>query len=517
MSADDVRVPQEREPFRTFPAARVGAVIRGTFRHLKKGGEPMDIDAIGHLVIWRGRAARLVVLNDITERKRTQRELEVSEERLRALSRRLLEVQEGERGRLARDLHDDVGQALTALKIQLESLARVAGRSPTRVDEMRRDTRHTLERVRQLSLMLRPLQLDDLGLVAALRSHLDRQASIGALTRTSMPRTRRRTSAPRSRPRASASRRKAITNVLRHAGARNLWLRLFTSGEPSRAFGARRRRRVRSGSRAAPRRGGCEPRPGRHGGARGARGRSARAALGARTGHGIAGNIRAGPRRKGSRTLIRVVLADDHALVRAGHPLAPQRDARRRGGRAKPASGEEALEIASREQPDVVLMDIAMKGITGLEAAARMRDQHPGVRVIILSMHSGEEYVLQALRAGAVGYLLKDAATGELELALRTVIRGESWLSPAVSRQVVEGYVQRVGGDAGPDVLTARQREVLRLVAGGKSTKEIAFALNLSVKTVETHRAQIMERLGIRDVAGLVRYALRTGLIPPEG
>src|SRR5262245_62547912 len=112
------------------------------------------------------------------------------------------------------------------------------------------------------------------------------------------------------------------------------------------------------------------------------------------------------------------------------------------------ASGEEALEIASREQPDVVLMDIAMKGITGLEAAAQMRERHPEVRVVILSMHSGEEYVLQALRAGAVGYLLKDAATGELELALRSVMRGESWLSPSVSRQVVEGYMQRSGGEA---------------------------------------------------------------------
>src|SRR6267143_1858581 len=139
------------------------------------------------------------------------------------------------------------------------------------------------------------------------------------------------------------------------------------------------------------------------------------------------------------------------------------------------ASGEEALELAQRERPDVILMDIAMKGITGLEAAARVRERQPEVRVVILSMHSGEEYVLQALRAGAVGYLLKDAATGELELALRSVMRGESWLSPAVSRQVVEGYVQRVGGEAAADVLTARQREVLRLVAGGKSTKEIAY------------------------------------------
>ena len=214
--------------------------------------------------------------------------------------------------------------------------------------------------------------------------------------------------------------------------------------------------------------------------------------------------------------MIRVLLADDHSLVRAGirSLLGAMTEVQVVG---EAASGEEALELAAREHPDVVLMDIAMKGITGLEAAARMRDTHPAVRVVILSMHSGEEYVLQALRAGAAGYLLKDAATGELELALRSVMRGESWLSPAVSRQVVEGYVQRSGAEAAPDVLTARQREVLRLVAGGKSTKEIAFFLNLSVKTVETHRAQIMERLGIRDVPGLVRYALRTGLVPPDG
>src|SRR5204862_6560767 len=120
-------------------------------------------------------------------------------------------------------------------------------------------------------------------------------------------------------------------------------------------------------------------------------------------------------------------------------------------------------------------MDIAMKGITGLDAAASLRERHPEIRVVILSMHSGEEYVLQALRAGAAGYLLKDAATGELELALRSVMRGESWLSPAVSRQVVQGYVHRTGGaDAAPEVLTARQREVLRVVAGGKSTQGIA-------------------------------------------
>lgn len=213
---------------------------------------------------------------------------------------------------------------------------------------------------------------------------------------------------------------------------------------------------------------------------------------------------------------IRVLLVDDHALVRAGiRSLLGGMPSVQVVGEA--ASGEEALALSEREHPDIVLMDIAMKGLTGLEAAARIHERQPQVRVVILSMHSGEEYVMQAMRAGAAGYLLKDAATGELELALRSVMRGESWFSPAVSRQVVAGYVQRVGGEAASEVLTARQREVLSLLAAGKSTKEIAFALKLSVKTVETHRAQIMERLGIRDVAGLVRYALRTGLVPPDG
>jgi DNA-binding NarL/FixJ family response regulator len=210
---------------------------------------------------------------------------------------------------------------------------------------------------------------------------------------------------------------------------------------------------------------------------------------------------------------LRVLLVDDHALVRAGiRSLLRDIEGIEVVGEA--ADGAEALAIAGRERPDAVLLDLAMKGMGGLETAARFRELHPGVKVLILSMHASEEYVLQALRAGVVAYLIKDSATAELELALRSVMRGETYLSPAISRQVVEGYVQRVG--AAEDPLTPRQREVLKRMAEGRSTKEIAFDLGLSAKTVETHRAQIMERLGIRDVAGLVRYAMRTGLVPPE-
>jgi DNA-binding NarL/FixJ family response regulator len=212
---------------------------------------------------------------------------------------------------------------------------------------------------------------------------------------------------------------------------------------------------------------------------------------------------------------LRVLLADDHALVRAGM-RSLLRDIAGVEVVGEAADGAEALALAAREKPDAVLLDIAMKGMGGLEAAARFREQHPGVKVIILSMHASEEYVLQALRAGAAAYLIKDSATAELELALKSVMRGETYLSPAISRQVVEGYVQRMGAGASVDPLTPRQREVLKGIAEGRSTKRIAADLGLSVKTVETHRAQIMERLGIRDVAGLVRYAMRTGLVPPE-
>ena len=211
----------------------------------------------------------------------------------------------------------------------------------------------------------------------------------------------------------------------------------------------------------------------------------------------------------------RILLVDDHALVRAGmrsllHEIPGVEVV------AEAADGAEALRLAVELRPDVVLLDIAMKGMNGLDAAARLREQLPAAKVIVLSMHTSEEYVLLALRAGAAGYLIKDSATSELELALKAVARGETYLSPAISRQVVDGYVQRVGTAAAPEPLTPRQREVLKRIAEGRSTKEIAYELKLSVKTVESHRAQIMERLGIRDVAGLVRYAMRAGLVPPE-
>jgi DNA-binding NarL/FixJ family response regulator len=213
---------------------------------------------------------------------------------------------------------------------------------------------------------------------------------------------------------------------------------------------------------------------------------------------------------------MKVVLADDHAVVRKGIRAVlaalPGVDVV-----AETGDGREALALIEKHRPDIALLDVTMPGLNGLEVAARVPKASPGTRVVILSMHAGEAYVAQALKAGVAGYLLKDAADDELPTAIKVVSRGDVYLSPKISTQVVERYVQ--AGSAQPDPLaglTTRQREILQLVAEGKSSKEIASLLDLSVKTVESHRGQIMERLGVHDLTGLVRFAIRVGLVSPE-
>ncbi len=218
----------------------------------------------------------------------------------------------------------------------------------------------------------------------------------------------------------------------------------------------------------------------------------------------------------------RVLLVDDHALFRAGLRLLLEHMA---GVEVvgEAADGREAVQLLRKLRPDVVLMDISMAGLNGLEATAQISQDHREVRVIVLSMHMNEQYVTQALRAGAAGYLLKDSAAEELEQALRTVARGGSYLSHAVSQQVIVDYRRRLGRgaeepprEAPVDPLTPRQREILQLVAEGRTTREIASLLHRSEKTIEAHRSRLMNELDIHDVAGLVRYAIRIGLVSSE-
>jgi len=214
---------------------------------------------------------------------------------------------------------------------------------------------------------------------------------------------------------------------------------------------------------------------------------------------------------------LRVLLADDHTLVRAGM-RSLLKDVAWVEVVAEAGTGREAVELVEKLRPQAVLMDIAMSGLNGLEAAERIIKSHPDCRVIILSMHSSKEYVMKALHIGVMGYLIKDAATSELEVALTAIARGQKYLSPAISTYLVEEYTAlSPDHEQNIESLTPRQREILQLIAEGRTTKEIASILNVSPKTAETHRTQLMERLNIHDIAGLVRYALRAGVVSPEG
>jgi DNA-binding NarL/FixJ family response regulator len=208
---------------------------------------------------------------------------------------------------------------------------------------------------------------------------------------------------------------------------------------------------------------------------------------------------------------IRVLIADDHSLVRAGIRALldklPDMEVV-----AEASNGREALKLVGQHRPNVVLMDIAMPELNGLEALRQLTKEFPQIQGIILSMYADEEHVSRALQAGAAGYLVKGAALAELELAIRSVARGQTYLSPGISKLVIREYLRRTSSSAA-ESLTPRQREILQMIAEGKSTKQIALILNISIKTVESHRAQLMKRLDARDIATLVRHALRLGIV----
>jgi DNA-binding NarL/FixJ family response regulator len=214
---------------------------------------------------------------------------------------------------------------------------------------------------------------------------------------------------------------------------------------------------------------------------------------------------------------IRVLLADDHQLMREGlrAVLDEQEDME---VVADVENGREAARLAKQLQPDVVVMDISMPDLNGIEAARRVASDAPEAKVIALSMHSDRQFVSEMLKAGAAGYVLKDCATDELLQAVRTVVGGHTYLSPRVARVVVEGYVRKAPHGEAPaaPALTDREREVLQLLAEGKTTKQIALALHVSAKTIETHRRNMMEKLDIHSVAELTKYALREGLTTLE-
>lgn len=211
-----------------------------------------------------------------------------------------------------------------------------------------------------------------------------------------------------------------------------------------------------------------------------------------------------------SENMIKILLADDHALVRHGFRmiLAAQPDMEIAG---EAGNGREAVELAQKLKPDVVVMDVAMPELNGIEATRRIIELAPRARVLALSMHKDAVYVREILRAGARGYLLKDSADADLLAAVRAVAKGEGYLSPGVSDAVLSDYRRHVTDPL--DLLTSREREVLQLIAEGKTNKEIATSLTLSVYTVEAHRGRLMEKLNLHSTGELVRFAVRSGLV----
>jgi two-component system, NarL family, response regulator NreC len=211
----------------------------------------------------------------------------------------------------------------------------------------------------------------------------------------------------------------------------------------------------------------------------------------------------------------RVLLADDHQLMRSGVRLMLEREPDITVvGEA--GDGREAVTLAKTLKPEVVVMDIGMPNLNGIEAALQMTQHNPELAVVMLSMHSDESYVLRALKAGARGYLLKDSAEADLIKAVHVVAGGKSFFSPAVSKVLLDDYVRKLkrsGAEDAYDLLTPREREILQLIAEGKSNKDVANLLNLSVYTVESHRSNLMEKLNLKGVPELILYAVRKGII----
>ncbi len=212
---------------------------------------------------------------------------------------------------------------------------------------------------------------------------------------------------------------------------------------------------------------------------------------------------------------IRILLADDHIVMRRGLRLLleSQTDF---SVVAEASDGREAVQQAEATRPDVAVLDIAMPNLSGIEAAERISTAHPNIAIVILSMHSDEGYVLRALKVGAKGYLLKDSAEGDLIEAIKMVHQGKTFFSPEISNMLVEDYVREIrtrGSEDSYDLLTSREREILQLLAERKSNKEIAQTLHLSPYTVETHRRNLQEKLSLHNLAELILYAVRKGLI----
>lgn len=437
-------------------------------------------------------------------------------------SARALSAQEAERRRVAQELHDEVGQTLTAVLLELK---RVADHAPEplrgELRQVQEITRGSLDEIRRIARRLRPGVLEELGLVSALTALITETPTPDGLT------IRRRMGKDLPELGAEAElvvyriAQEALTNTVRHARATRLELSLRRSRRSGTAHPRRR-----------PRPRGC---PGGGGPAWYARTRSADRGRGLPR-SGAAGRHRstsrcARPERKqvtmptspsiampsrGATAPTRILLADDHALVRRGVRLILDGEPDLTVV-AEAGDGAEAIEMARAERPDLVILDIAMPRLTGLQAARELSRVMPGLRILMLTMYDNEQYFFEALKAGAAGYVLKSVADRDLVEACRAAMRDEPFLYPGAVTALIRNFLDRAkdGEDLPARAITEREEEILKLVAEGHSSKEIAELLVISVKTVERHRANLLQKLGLRDRLELTRYAIRAGLIEP--
>ncbi len=489
---------------------------------------------------------------DVTRRKRAEAALRESEEhyrdlfneakamqeKLHELSSKVLHAQEEERKRISRELHDEVGQALTAISVNLQLLKQKAAKVGQGLDATIAETQNLLEQtmqnVHRFSYELRPAMLDDLGLVIALVHQ--------GLCQTD----RSQTQFPRRSDRRTAGRRTEDSDLSRRSGKPDQRLQVCRrhpspdhpqeAGRHHSTDGAGQRQRIP----AIP--GGSELKgQRRHGSRRDARTPPAgrRAILGGlRAWKGDRHSSHHSPQNRklvlyyrcfrpvrGTHSTdqppsnimqkITVILADDHTVVRQGlRALLEAEDDMSVVGEAE--NGRQAVQMIKRLQPDVVVMDIAMPSLNGLEATRQVSRESPKSKVLILSSYSDDEYVQQLTDAGAAGYLVKQTAAQDLVSAIREARKGNAFFSPAISKRLLEHYRTSIGkppGEKKSPKLTPRETEVLQLIAEGYANKQIAGELFISIKTVEKHRQQLMNKLDIHDVAGLTRYAISKGVI----
>ena len=435
---------------------------------------------------------------------------------LQQLSARLVEAQENERRSISRELHDEVGQALTGVLVEmanLSTLIRTAEREEVaaKAVEIKRLMEASIIVVRNMALLLRPSMLDDLGLAPALQWQA-REVS----KRTGITVKVTADEIPEELPEDHKTCiyrvvQEALHNVVQHAGARNIRVTVRQEGE--RLLLSDRGRR--QGLRPADRKGHG---PAGHGRAGEPPGRQLRGGVRARPRSHLASGVARARREEsagGFVKTIRILLADDHTVVRKGLRLLLETQP---GFTvvADAADGREAVALAEKLSPDVVVMDVAMPILNGIEAARQISAKLPQTAVVFLSMHADEGYVLKALKAGARAYLLKDSAEYDLINAIKAVTEGKAFFSPAISKMLVEDYMRQMRERAvedSYDLLTTREREVLQLLAEGKSNKEAAQLLGLSLYTVETHRSNILQKLNLHSSAELILYAVRKGVI----